>query len=105
MNRLFDAIGRHDRVTNVRGPAAGFWEKTIMSMIDVSVQDCAPVEKPTPEMIEAGVSVIEQWCGVVDSAFLAGEVYSAMARLAIPSSPAPAKPDHSALAGDESSCR
>jgi hypothetical protein len=37
----------------------------------------------TREMREAGAAVIERWHGVVDSVFLAGEVYSAMDALAI----------------------
>ena len=45
-------------------------------------------QKATREMIEAGAAVIEQGHGVVDSFFLANEVYSVMASLAPPPTPA-----------------
>jgi hypothetical protein len=41
----------------------------------------APEIVVTREMREAGAAVIERWQGILDSVFLAGEVYSAMAGL------------------------
>jgi len=45
-----------------------------------------PESEITPAMREAGASVIERLSGVVDTEYLAGEVYRTMAQLKAPES-------------------